>query len=428
MTSMIAKPAGARRPSAQASPRATPPRSAAAFPVLLMVMFINILGFGVVVPLLPFYGQSFHAPPWAIALVFSAYSLGSFFGEPFWGRLSDRIGRRPILISSISANCLCYLALAFAPNVFVAFGVRFLGGLAAGNGSVVQGYIADVTPTDERAGRFSMLGAAYNVGMIIGPTLGGIFAHPGQGPAGFRIPLLIASGLSAAAVTGVFLFVRESRSGAHTTDQQPSRWAMIGTAARNPVIRQLMALTFVVGFAFTGIESTFGFWSQHFFRWGPREIAVCFGITAFVSAICQSLITARLSRRYGEARMLAIGMVITVISMALQPFSANGTWAIVLMTTMAIGSSVAFPNSGALMSRSIDPDHQGQIMGLNNALGALSRVVGPFCAALIFSGISFNGPFVLGAAIVAPAIWLALSAGRSARRMRDESLPAPLHS
>jgi MFS family permease len=404
------------------------PRSSAAFPVLLMVMFINILGFGVVVPLLPFYGQSFHAPPWAIALVFSAYSAGSFFGEPFWGRLSDRIGRRPILISSLCANCLCYLALAFAPNVFIAFGVRFLGGLAAGNGSVVQGYIADVTPTEDRAGRFSMLGAAYNVGMIIGPTLGGIFAHPGQGPAGFRIPLLIACGLSAAAAIGVFTFVRESRSGQHSTDQQPSRWSMIGTAVRNPVVCQLMVLTFVVGFAFTGIESTFGFWSQHRFGWGPRDIAVCFGVTAFVSAICQSVITARLSRRYGEARMLAIGMVITVISMALQPFSSTGLWAIVLMTTIAIGSSVAFPNSGALMSRSIDPDHQGQIMGLNNALGALARVVGPFCAALIFSGVSVNGPFVLGAAVVAPAIYLAVAAGRSARRLEKGPDCQALHS
>jgi MFS family permease len=396
------------------------PRSGAAFPVLLMVMFINILGFGVVVPLLPFYGQSFHAPPWAIALVFSAYSAGSFFGEPFWGRLSDRIGRRPILISSISANCLCYLALAFAPNVFVAFGVRFLGGLAAGNGSVVQGYIADVTPTENRAGRFSMLGAAYNVGMIIGPTLGGIFAHPGQGPGGFRIPLLIAAGLSACAVTGVALFVRESRSNEYAASNQPSRWAMIGTAASNPVISQLMALTFVVGFAFTGIESTFGFWSQHRFGWGPRDIAICFGITALVSAFCQSVVTARLSRRFGEARMLAIGMLVTAISFALQPFAPTGNWAIALLTCNAIGSSVAFPNSGALMSRSIDPDHQGQIMGLNNALGALARVMGPFFAALIFSGVSVNGPFVLGAAIVTPAIWLAISAGRAAKRMEKD--------
>src|SRR5271163_1198900 len=104
-------------------------RSAAALPTLLLVMMINMLGFGVVVPLLPFYARSFHAPPWEIALLFSAYAVGSFFGEPFWGRLSDRIGRKPLLVSTVTANCLCYLGLAFAPNIFVAFFVRFLGGL-----------------------------------------------------------------------------------------------------------------------------------------------------------------------------------------------------------------------------------------------------------------------------------------------------------
>src|SRR5580700_11825100 len=117
---------------AQAS---TARRSPAALYTLLSVMFINILGFGIVVPLLPFYGQSFHAQPWQIGLIFSAYSMGSFFGEPFWGRLSDRIGRKPLLVSTTIANCLCYLALAFAPNVFAGCLVRFLGGMAGGNSS-----------------------------------------------------------------------------------------------------------------------------------------------------------------------------------------------------------------------------------------------------------------------------------------------------
>ena len=118
-----------------------------ALTTLLSVMFINLLGFGIVVPLLPFYAKSFNAPPWQIALIFSAYAIGGFFGEPFWGRLSDRIGRKPILISTVTGNCLCYLALAFAPNVYVAFFVRLLGGMASGNGSVIQGYIADVSAT-----------------------------------------------------------------------------------------------------------------------------------------------------------------------------------------------------------------------------------------------------------------------------------------
>ncbi|HEX7760362.1 MAG TPA: MFS transporter [Caulobacteraceae bacterium] len=396
------------------SPAKAERSSAAALYTLLSVMFINMLGFGIVVPLLPFYGASFHAGAVAIGLIFSAYSMGGFFGEPFWGRLSDRIGRKPILIWTLAANCLCYGALAFAPNVYIAFIIRFFGGMAAGNGSVVQGYIADVTPPDERAGRMSRLGAAYNIGFIVGPAVGGLLAKPSAGPIGFQIPLLAASGLAACAATGVFLFVRESRHRVRKLENQPSRWAMIGYAAGHPVIRRLMLLTFFVGVAFTGIESTFGLWAQHRFAWQPRDVGVCFMVTGVVSSISQFFITGYMSRRFGEATMLAVGMAGTVICTALQPFSDGHFLTIGLMAAMALSQSVAFPNSGAMMSRAVDPDHQGQVMGLNNAMGSFARFVGPALAALTFSKISIDGPFYLGAAIVAPAILLALGAGRAA--------------
>src|ERR1700691_6791128 len=131
--------------------------SAAALYTLLSVMFINMMGFGVIVPFLPFYAASFHAAPWQIGLVFSAYSVGSFIGEPFWGKLSDRLGRKPILIWTVAANCLWYGALAFAPNIWFAIVIRIIGGMAAGNGSVVQGYIGDVTPGELRAGPMGKL-------------------------------------------------------------------------------------------------------------------------------------------------------------------------------------------------------------------------------------------------------------------------------
>ncbi len=174
----------------QAALRASRPALAA----LLAVMMISMLGLGIIVPLLPFYARSFHAPGWQIALLFSAYPAGTFFGEPFWGRLSDRIGRKPLLVSTVSANCLCYLALAFAPNVFLGCLVRFAGGFAGGNGSVVQSYVADVTPVAYRSGRMAILGAAYNVGFIFGPGLGGLLARPGEGPTGYQLPILVASG------------------------------------------------------------------------------------------------------------------------------------------------------------------------------------------------------------------------------------------
>jgi MFS family permease len=391
---------------------ATPPRLAA--PSLIAVIFINMLGFGIIVPLLPFYAKSMAAAPWQIAAIFSAFSMGGFFGEPFWGRLSDRYGRKPLLISTISGNCLCYLALAFAPNVLSAFVIRFLGGLMSGNGAVVQGYIADVTPPEKRTRMMSRQGAAWNLGMIVGPAVGGAFAHTDVGPIGFRIPLFIASGLSALTVLAIVLVIRESRIRDQSISHRPSRWNAIGDAVRSPVIGRLMLLTFLVGCAFTGIESIFGLWGQARFGWGPPQISICFAAVGVVAAITQFFVTGPLSERYGEAPMLAIGMAMTVIGAALQPFSTGLAVTTVLMCVTAVGQSVAFPNVGALISRTADPHRQGQILGLNNACGAAARVTGPQLAAVTFSGLSVSAPFWQGAAIVAPAIFLAISAARRA--------------
>ncbi len=401
-------------PMSDLAPReaSTPSRWAA--PSLIAVIFINMLGFGIIVPLLPFYAKSMHAQPWQIALIFSAYAMGGFFGEPFWGRLSDRYGRKPLLISTITGNCLCYLALAFAPNVAAAFVIRFLGGMASGNGAVIQGYIADVTPPERRARMLSRQGAAWNVGMIVGPAVGGAFAHTDIGPIGFRIPLFIAAALSAVAVIGIVLFIRESRVRDRAISHRPSRWSAIGEAVRHPVIGRLMLLTFLVGFAFTGIESTFGLWGQARFGWGPRLISVCFAAVGVVAATTQFFITGPLSERFGEGRMLAIGMGVTALGSALQPFSNGLIMTTALMCVTAIGQSVAWPNVGALISRTADPHRQGQILGLNNASGAFARFVGPLSAGLTFAGISINAPFWQGALIVAPAILLALSAARRA--------------
>ena len=255
-------------------------------------MFINTMGFGIVVPLLPFYGQSFHAAPWQIALIFSAYSVGSFFGEPFWGRLSDRIGRKPILISTLLANCACYGALAFAPNIYAAFLIRLVGGMAAGNNSVVQGYIADVTPQDERAGQMSKLGAAYNIGFILGPVhrrdagqaLGGPSGLPD--PAAGRLGVLGLLGAGRAPV----------RAGkprrAPSRGPQKSRWAMIGYAARHPVIGRVIAAHLprrlrlhrdrVAPSASGRSTGSIG---------SPRNVSWCFGIAGLVSAPTQFFLT-----------------------------------------------------------------------------------------------------------------------------------------
>jgi MFS family permease len=383
---------------------------------LLSVIFMNIMGFGIVVPLLPFYAQSFNAEPWAIALVFSAYSLGAFFSEPIWGRLSDRIGRKPLLISTVCGTCLCYGILAFAPNIYVAFFVRLIGGMASGNASVIQAYIADVTPPSHRSGRMGLLGAGFNVGFILGPALGGILANPALGTEGFRLPLLTASALAACSAVGVLLFVKETRKVDRNTFVQPSRLAMLGFAARDPAVSRLILVTFVAGFALTGIESTFGFWAHARFDWGPREIGLVFGLTGVVSAICQAFLTGPLSRQFGEATMLAAGMGLSAVCFLAQAISPGQVISIALFGVAALGNSVAYPNVSALISRVTDPDNQGAVMGLNNATGAFARVAGPLAAGIAFAQIDANGPWIIAALASFPAILLALAAGRAARR------------
>jgi MFS family permease len=384
--------------------------SPAALYTLLGVMFINLLGFGIVVPLLPFYAKSFNASPFQIALVFSAYAIGGFFGEPFWGRLSDRIGRKPILISTVSGNCLCYFALAFAPNIYAAFFIRLLGGLASGNGSVVQGYIADVSPPDDRTGKMSLLGAAYNIGFIVGPALGGLLAHPTAGHSGFRLPLFLCSGLSALCVIGLILFVQESRVRSDRFSNQPSRWAVLGNALTTPVISRLMLVTFLAGCAFNGTEYVFGLWTQARFAWGPQQVGGAFAVVGVVAAINQIFLTGRLSRKFGEARVLAAGMALTMVATVLQAFSIGAITTIPCLAIAAWGQSIAWPNVSALISRNVDWEHQGQYLGLNNAVGASARLVGPSIAAFAFSDLSVNAPFFTSALLVLPAIFFALSA------------------
>ncbi|MDZ4363955.1 MFS transporter [Brevundimonas sp.] len=392
---------------------------------LIGIIFLNMLGFGIIVPLLPFYAKSFDASPWQIALIFSAFSVGTFIGEPFWGRMSDKYGRKPLLIMTILANGLCYLALAFAPNAWIAFAVRLAGGLFSGNGSIIQGYIADVTPPERRTRAMSWMGAAWNVGLIVGPFLGGVFAKPSLGPIGFQLPLFISAGLFCTSSLFIALFVRESRQRDLTNSYRPNRWAATGEAVRHPVIGRLMLVTFLVGFAFTGIESIFGLWAQDRYGWGPREIGFAFMFVGMASAATQLLFTGPLSERFGQAPMLAVGMAITVVCIGLQPFSTGGTMTIVLMSLSAVGQSVAWPNVSALISETADQQRQGQILGLNNATGALARVIGPLCAGLSFADVSIHAPFFQGALVVLPAVWLALAAGRRAKAWRQVPDPTP---
>jgi len=399
------------------------PPGRAALLVLLAVVFINLMGFGILMPILPFYAQSFHAPAWQVTWVFTAFSIGNFFAEPVWGRLSDRIGRRPILIGTIAASGLGFIALAFAPNIWAALLIRLASGLTTGNLSTIQGYIADITPPKYRSGRIGMLGAAFALGFVAGPAMGGLLAKPQLGSAGFHLPLFVAGAMSLIAALGVVLFVRESRGGQTVDAIQGPRFAVLIEAKRHPILGKALIVTLLLTGAFSAVESTFGLWAQHRYGWGPAKLSLCFASVAIVAAIAQGFVTGRLTRRYGEAAMLALGLAIIGLSLAILPLGAGIVRTIVLMAIAVFGQALALPNISALISRTTPHDRQGAMLGLNMSIGALARAAGPVAGGALFSVIGADAPLYVSALVLAPAVLLAWQAEGAAKRrfMKEEA-------
>jgi len=381
--------------------------------VLLSVIFLNIAGFGLVIPLLPFFGKALDAPAWQIAILFSAYSFGQFLGEPFWGRMSDRVGRRPVLMVTIAGGALAYVALAFAPTIWLAFAARFVGGFLSGNISTPQGALADITRPEERASKMGLMGSAFSLGFMIGPAIGGLLAHPELGTLGFQIPLFAAAGFGLASALAVAVFVRESRPEPKSGPRAP-QIEVLRQALAHPVIARVMIISFITVAGFAGIEATYGLWTEHRFGWGPREIGFAFMGIGVLGAYCQAILTGRLVRRHGEPKVLTAGLVAMWFGMGFQFLSPTWHVAMIGFAFVCFGQSICFPCLTALISQATPPDRQGETLGINMSNMALARIGGPVFAGQLFSLVNPGAAFVVTAILIMPATALALQILRKA--------------
>ena len=388
---------------------ATPVRSKAALLLVLIVVFINIAGFSLILPLLPFYGHELNASPVQITMLFAAYSFGNVFGEIWWGRASDRYGRKRVLMITTTGAALGYIAFAFVPTLWLALLIRAVTGFFGGTLGVCQSYIADVTRPEDRPKSMGYFGAGINMGFVIGPAIGGLLARPELGLVGFRPPIFVAAAFCAVSALWCALVLRDTHIPG-TVRRAPDWSEAFRFVGRDPLLLRLFALAFIGIGAFASMEAVFGLWTQANFGWSAHQVGLTFIAVGATGLTVQLLLIGPLSRRYGEARVIVLGMVVLGVSMVLQPLLKNPIAAVILMSTLMGGHSIAFPNVGSLISRSTPPQSQGSVLGLQMATTAFSRIVVPPVFGFIYSALTPDAPYFACSLVMLGAIFIALQA------------------
>jgi MFS family permease len=372
-------------------------------PLLLVTVFLNIAGFSLILPLLPFYGTLFGASSFWVACLFAAYSLGSVFGEIYWGRRSDMIGRRPVLIVTTACAAVSYVAFAFAPNLAAAIAIRIVTGFFSGTFGVVAGTIADITPPQTRAKHMGYFGAAFNLGFAMGPAIGGLLVDTAAGLAGFRLPILAAAVLSAGASAWAFAALPETRPQGGAVRPLPSYSAALRFVSAHPLLWRLFLIAFCGIAAFSSMEAVFGLWTAQNFAWTAHEVGLTFLVVGSSGLLVQSLLIGPLVARFGEARVIVGGLLLLIGAIVLQPVLHMPVASVVLMSLLMVGHSLAFPNAGALVSRTTPPDQQGSVMGLNMASNAVSRIVAPPFFGWLFAQ-QADAPYYVCALLIAAMV------------------------
>jgi MFS transporter, DHA1 family, tetracycline resistance protein len=379
-------------------------------PTLFLIVFIDLVGFGLVIPLLPFYAVRFGASPQEVTLLLAVYSLMQLFAAPLWGRLSDRVGRRPVLMISMAASVLAYLWIGSATAVWMLFAARALAGACAGNIAAAQAYIADITTPEERAKGMGLIGAAFGLGFIIGPALGGLLAGNDPATADIETPAWVAAGLSFLALWGVILLLPESLPAdlRGMLGGSRSRLKAIWNVLGRPVLSRLILIFFLVILAFAGMESTFALWAIEQFSWGPGQVGYVFAYVGVLSAILQGGLIGRLARRFGEERLLLCGLALIGTGLLAMLFAHSIPRLAFAVSALALGMGLTQPSLNSLISRRAGREEQGEVLGVSQSVGSLSRVLGPAAAGFLFAQFGRNAAFFWGAVLVFAALLLSL--------------------
>jgi len=364
--------------------------------VIFLTVLIDLIGFGIIMPILPMYAQRFGAQGIGYGALVFVFSAMQFLATALLGRLSDRIGRRPILLTTMLFNAAGYVLFAFAPSYAVLFFARVISGFASGNISAAQAYVADITPPPERARGMGTIGAAFGIGFVLGPMIGGLADHY----LGHVAPGLIAAGLSLINFLSASAILRESLATEHRTARPLLDFGHMGAALGREQLRPLMLVWLIAPFAFAGYTVALPLHATAALGWGAKELGWLFVVIGTIAAAVQGFLFGRIERRTGARALLVVGLFGMAVSIAAVPYAATSLQLYAWTVPLAFANSLFAPAASGLVSIYADPTEQGTILGAAQAFAALGRSLGPLAAGWAYDGLGQRTAFLLAGAVM----------------------------
>jgi MFS family permease len=383
-------------------------------PIFLIVL-VDVLGFTIVIPLLPFYALHFGASELVATTLVTVYAVCSLISTPVIGKLSDQYGRKPLLMYSQAGTCAGFLVLAFSNSLWMVFIGRILPGISAGNLSIAQAYISDHTKPEDRAKAFGIIGIAFGVGFMAGPALGGVL-----GDISLHLPFFVAAGFSATAMTLTYILLpkegapKEIKPEMGPGGRRPSAfdWRTYSEYFGRPAVRALFIQFFLFSFAFSAFFSGIALYAHAHpdFRWGPKEVGWLLAWSGLLGAFIQGGLLGRLVKKYGEFKLTIFSFLASVIAYALVGFSTAAWMFYVSATINAFGAGVVRPVVTARLTHAVDRHEQGVVLGISGSLSSVAMALAPptggellnrgwlFEWAMIPAGVSLLG-------LVATLVW-----------------------
>jgi multidrug resistance protein len=384
--------------------------------IIFLTVFIDLVGFGIIIPLNPYLAESFGASPLEIGLLMSVYSLMQFLAAPVWGQLSDRHGRRPIILISLLGAALAHTGFALSTSFMGLVIMRGLAGLFGGNISTAMAYIADITTEQNRSKGMGLVGAAFGLGFMCGPVIGGVFAHSGRmfgegPPFNESFPALIAAAICLVNFFCALRYLPESLSKKGPAKRE-SRFARIVRAFSTPVLSGVMALVFFNTLAMALIEAPLFLYVQSQFQWDMRLASFGFAYIGLIMVFTQGYLIRKFMPKLGERKVLAAGLLLSAVGFGLTGYSDTIAAMAVAVTFIALGSGMVNPSLHGSVSLLSGKEVQGNNLGVSQSLSSIARIVGPPMGGAFYQQYGSHTPFFSAALLVACAFAGVMAFGR----------------